>query len=153
VRISAKSDYALRALIELANMPDGASSEHLASVQDIPHKYLEGILVHLRKTGFLVSSRGSDGGYRLARDPSTVSVADILRAIDGPITTVRGECPQDLEYQGSAKHLQAMWIATRASIRQVLEKVSIADLARGSLPSEVSVLSGDPDAWTDHWYR
>lgn len=152
MRISAKSDYALRALIELAHRGSPATIESIAGAQGIPHKYLEAILVHLRNTGFVASLRGQEGGYRLERAAAAITVADVLRTMDGPIATVRGECPQDVEYIGHAKPLQGMWIAVRASMRLVLEHVTIADLAAGNLPEAVEQLAADPDAWTEHWY-
>lgn len=152
MRITAKTDYALRALIELArSWPSPLGSEEIASAQQIPHKYLEAILSELRRTGFVVSQRGPGGGHSLRGHPSEISVADVIRAVNGPLTTVRGECPEDLVYEASA--LQLLWIALRVSIRSVLEEVSLADIATGSLPPVVAELTESPDAWVTHWFQ
>jgi Rrf2 family protein len=152
VRISAKADYALRALIELAHNPDTLMrSESIAAAQDIPQKFLEAILTDLRKTGFIASQRGVDGGYRLRRDADAIQVAHVLRAIDGPLTEIRGGCPEDATYNETAAALQLVWVALRVNIRQVLEGVSIAHLAAGGVPREVEALTEDPDAWRTHW--
>ncbi|WP_103383815.1 RrF2 family transcriptional regulator [Pseudonocardia dioxanivorans] len=152
MRISAKADYALRALIELAHHTDEPMrSEAIAKAQDVPHKFLEAILTDLRKTGFIASQRGVDGGHRLRRDAKDIQVAHVVRAIDGPLTEIRGGCPEDAVYNETAAALQLVWVALRVNIRAVLENVSIADLAGGSVPPEVLELTRDPEGWRTHW--
>lgn len=153
MRVSARSDYALRAMIELARCDTASTGVTLAEAQGIPPRFLKSILTHLRNTGLVTSHRGQIGGYRLARDASAITAAEVISAFDGPITTVRGEAPQDIRYSGSAVPLQSMWIATRANILAVLAEVTIADLARGHLPNSVEQLTENPEAWTDHWNR
>jgi Rrf2 family protein len=149
MRISARADYAVRAVLELAvrqgNGP--VKAEEIAAVQDIPHKFLEGILGDLRRAGVVDSRRGGGGGYRLARDAASVSVADVIRAVDGPIVSVRGERPTGLAYTGTAQPLLPLWIALRANVRRVLEGVTIADLAADALPEPVRALAAEPAAW------
>jgi Rrf2 family protein len=151
VRVSAKADYALRAAIELAAAGDGpVKGERIAQAQEIPLKFLENILVELRHAGIVRSQRGVEGGYWLARPPGEVSLAEVIRAVEGPIANVRGLGPQDVEYPGPAARLQEVWIAVRASLRSVLEETTLADLARGELPPAVEALARDPDAWAPH---
>jgi Rrf2 family protein len=151
VRVSAKADYALRAAIELAAAGDGpVKGERIAQAQEIPLKFLENILVELRHAGIVRSQRGVEGGYWLARPAREVSLAEVIRAVEGPIANVRGLGPQDVEYQGPAGRLQEVWIAVRASLRSVLEETTLADLARGELPPAVEALARDPDAWAPH---
>jgi len=151
VRVSAKADYALRAAIELAAAGDGpVKGERIAQAQEIPLKFLENILVDLRHAGIVRSQRGVEGGYWLARPPEEVSLAEVIRAVEGPIANVRGVGPQEVEYPGPAARLREVWIAVRASLRSVLEEVTIADLARGELPPSIEVLVRDPDAWAAH---
>ena len=151
VHVSAKADYAVRALAELVVMTTGTtghvSVEQLAVRQGLPVKFLEAIFTELRKDGLVVSRRGADGGYRLARDPSTISVADVMRAVDGPLAAVRGLRPEDTVYGGAAEALPRVWIALRAATRNVLERVSLAELATGDLPMSVLELTDDPTAW------
>lgn len=152
MRISAKADYAVRACLELTvRSPSRAAGptkgDVIGEAQGIPTKYLENILAELRRGGILGSQRGSDGGYWMARRPTDVSVADVIRAVEGPLADVRGEAPEQLEYDGPAKPLERVWVATRASLRSVLESVSLADLAADRLPASVEVLLEDPDAW------
>jgi Rrf2 family protein len=149
MRISARADYAVRAVVELAvRQGDGpVKAEAVAEVQDISHKFLEGILGDLRRGGLVASQRGGNGGYRLAREADTITVADIIRAVDGPIVSVRGERPTQLKYTGPAEPLLPLWIALRANVRQVLEGVTVADLATGALPGPVRHLVEDPAAW------
>jgi len=148
VRLSAKSDYAVRAAVELACSTEGPTKgEDLARAQEIPLKFLENILSDLRHAGLVRSQRGAVGGYWLAKDPKEVSVADIIRAVDGPLATVRGQRPEDIAYDGSAEPLQRLWIAVRASLRGVVENVTLADLAAGKLPAKVSKMADDPEAW------
>ncbi|HTZ07340.1 MAG TPA: Rrf2 family transcriptional regulator [Gaiellaceae bacterium] len=130
MRVSAKVDYALRALLELAAAPPPGqvSAERLASAQAIPPKFLENILLELRRGEIVISQRGVDGGYRLARPAGEISVADVIRALEGPIASVRGVRPEELEYTGNARSLQPLWIELRASMRDVLEGTTLADL-------------------------
>jgi Rrf2 family protein len=116
-------------------------------VQDIPHKFLEGILGDLRRAGLVDSRRGGNGGYRLARDASAITVADVIRAVDGPIVSVRGVRPTGRSYAGSAEPLLPLWIALRANVRRILEGVTIADIATGALPENVQLLAAEPAAW------
>jgi Rrf2 family protein len=151
VHISAKVDYAVRALLTLAQQSDilvaGAT---LAEQQDIPAKFLESILTELRRAGFVMSTRGADGGYRLARPASEITVADVIRAIDGPLAEVHGMRPEATSYEGAAVHLQEVWVAVRASLRSVLERTTIAGILTGKLPANVRRLADDPDAWVSH---
>jgi Rrf2 family protein len=149
VRISAKADYAVRAAIELAAAGGDAPTkgEAIAGAQAIPPKFLENILADLRLAGLVTSRRGADGGYRLARPASEITVADVIRAVEGPLASVRGERPEDVEYAGRAEPLQRVWIAVRASLRGVVETVTLADLAAGALPEDVEALAKDPEAW------
>ena len=151
MRVSAKADYALRAVIELAAATDGpVKGERIAQSQEIPLKFLENILGDLRQAGIVCSQRGVEGGYWLARPAEEISVADVVRAVEGPIANVRGIGPESVEYVGSAERLKEVWIAVRANLRAVLERVSIADVASGDLPEPVADLTRDPDAWQPH---
>jgi len=151
VRITAKSDYAVRALIELA-ADDGTmlTCDYIAQQQSIPNKFLGTILTDLKHAGLITSHRGAEGGYLLARPARTITVADVIRVVDGPLASVHGERPQDLEYEGNAAILQPLWVAVRASLRGVLEHVTIAHLADGQLPRKVARLTEDDEAWQDH---
>jgi Rrf2 family protein len=152
VRVSAKSDYALRALIEMAAREDGkaVSAEELGRAQDIPHGFLQAILADLRKAGVVISQRGQSGGWRLARKASDVSVADVIRAVDGPLVSVYGLRPEAVTYNERADVLQHVWIAARDSLREVFEKVSIAELATRELPDEVTTRTARDEAWLPH---
>jgi Rrf2 family protein len=151
VRVSAKADYALRAAIELAAAGDGPiKGERIAQAQEIPLKFLENILGDLRHAGVVRSQRGVEGGYWLARPADAITVAEVVRAVEGPIANVRGVGPETVEYVGSAERLREVWIAVRANLRAVLEHVTIADLARGELPAAVEELAANPDAWLPH---
>jgi Rrf2 family protein len=133
MRVSAKVDYALRALLELAAAPPGpVKGERLAKAQDIPPKFLENILTELRHAEIVASQRGVDGGYRLAKPASEISVADVVRALEGPIASVRGVRPEEVAYAGPARSLQSLWIELRASMRDVLEQTTLADLVARS---------------------
>ncbi|HZJ26341.1 MAG TPA: Rrf2 family transcriptional regulator [Acidimicrobiia bacterium] len=149
MRISAKADYAVRAAAELATSAEGrpVTGETLAQRQDIPLKFLENILTAMRTAGIVQTRRGAEGGYLLARRADDVTVADVIRAVDGPLAAVRGEPPEGLTYPGPAEHLVEVWIAVRASLRTVLERVTIADLAAGRLPTAVRELAAEPEAW------
>jgi Rrf2 family protein len=150
MRITAKVDYAVRAAIELAGADRGTpvKGDRIAAAQDIPMKFLENILSELRRAGLVGSRRGADGGYWLARPPAEVTIADIIRAVEGPLANVQGVRPEELEFIGSAVPLQRMWVCVRASLRSVLEHVTLADLVAGTLPAKVSKLADDPDAWS-----
>jgi Rrf2 family protein len=152
VRVSAKADYAIRAAVELAAAVDGApvKGDRIAQAQEIPANFLENILADLRNAGIVMSRRGADGGYWLAQPAQEISLADIIRAVDGPLANVRGVRSEQISYQGSAEPLRDVWVAVRASLRSVLENVSLADLARGELPENVRALAADPDAWAPH---
>lgn len=154
MRVSAKSDYALRALIEIALRDGGdggpVSAEALGKAQDIPHGFLQAILGDLRKADVLVSVRGKAGGWRFARSPEQVSVADVIRAVDGPLVSVYGLRPEAVDYNESAEELQHVWIAARRSLRDVFERVTIRHLADRALPPEVAALTDDEDAWLPH---
>ena len=152
MRVSAKADYALRALIELAGRPDGspASAEELGRLRDIPHGFLQAILADLRRAGIVLSQRGQAGGWRMAKEPAAVTVADVIRAVDGPLVSVHGTRPEAVSYNSSAEALQLVWIAARSSLREVCEQVSIQALVEGRLPRPVAVRTKDEDAWRAH---
>jgi Rrf2 family protein len=151
VRVSAKADYAVRAAVELAAAGQGpVKGERIAAAQSIPANFLENILSDLRHAGFVGSRRGAEGGYWLARPAAEVSVADIIRAVDGPLANVRGVRSEQVSYEGSAEKLRDVWVAARASLRHVLENVTLADLASGELPESVRAIAADPDAWAPH---
>ena len=151
MRVSAKADYAIRAAVELAAAGEGPTKgERIAHAQSIPPNFLENILVDLRNAGLVASRRGADGGYWLARPANEISLADVIRAVDGPLANVRGVRSEQVEYEGNAEKLRDVWVAVRASLRGVLEHVTLADLARGELPDQVKQLAADPDAWAPH---
>lgn len=152
MRVSAKSDYALRALIELARRPGGiaVSAEELGRLQDIPHGFLQAILAELRRAGLVRSQRGQAGGWLMGRPAEDVTVADVIRAVDGPLVNVYGIRPEGVTYNESARGLQLVWIAARSSLRDVLERVSIRDLADGALPGEILERTRGEDAWRPH---
>jgi Rrf2 family protein len=142
VRVSAKTDYALRAMAELAAAPPRpVKGERLASSQEIPLKFLENILTELRRAELVATQRGAEGGYRLARPADEITLADVIRAVDGPLANVRGERPDTVAYTGAAEPLRDVWLAVRANLRAVLETVTLADLAAGRLPEEVAELA------------
>ena len=147
VRITAKADYAVRAALELAAADGPVKGDAVASAQHIPLKFLENILIDLRHAGIVRSQRGPEGGYWLAKPPAQVSVADVIRAVEGPLASVRGESPEELEYVGAAEQLQNVWVALRANIRGVLETVTLADIAEDRLPKKVLRLTEEPGAW------
>ena len=152
MRVSAKSDYALRALIAIASRTDGraVTAEELGRLQEIPHGFLQAILADLRRAGVVTSQRGQSGGWRMAKAPDTVSVADVIRAIDGPLVSVYGKRPESVSYLESAEVLQHVWIAARRALRDVFEEVSIQQLADGKLPKAVTSRTADEDAWQPH---
>jgi Rrf2 family protein len=150
VRVSARADYAIRALLELtAAGPDTPlRADAIARAQAIPAKYLENLLVDLRRARLVASQRGQGGGYRLARPAPAISLADVIRAIDGPLAGVRDAAPEDVSYAGPAASLREVWVALRASMRTVLEATTLGDVAAGKLPAGVRRLLREPDAWT-----
>lgn len=152
MRVSAKSDYALRALIEIAARAESApvSSEELGRLQDIPQGFLQGILADLRRAGIVISQRGQYGGWRLAGDAGNVTVADVVRAVDGPLVSVHGLRPESVAYNPAAETLQLVWIAARTSLRDVLEHVTIADLAARKAPDAVTRRTREEEAWRPH---
>ena len=148
MRLSARADYALRAAIEIASIGEGhVTADQVARTQQIPVKFLETILTQLRRAGLVRSQRGPDGGFWLARPADEISLADIIRAIDGQLLGVRGERPENVGYIGSAEPLQRVWIALRASERAILESVTLGQIISGELPEQVNDLLGDPKAW------
>src|SRR5436190_10845176 len=152
MRVSAKVDYAVRAGTELAAAAGEGpvKGDHIATAQKIPLKFLENILLDLKHAGLVQSQRGAEGGYWLAKDPTEISLADVIRAVEGPIANVRGERPEQVEYSGVAEPLRDVWIAVRGNLRAVLERVTVADVAAGRLPEEISRLAADPEAWQPH---
>jgi Rrf2 family protein len=151
VKVSAKADYAVRAVVELAASGEGpVKSERIAQAQEIPLKFLENIMADLRQAGIVGSRRGAEGGYWLARPADEISLAQVIRAVDGPLANVRGHRSEAVEYAGSAERLRDVWVAVRASLRNVLETVTVADVASGELPASVEALAADPDAWAPH---
>lgn len=147
MRLSARVDYALRAMAELAAADAPRTVDQLSVAQQIPNKYLESILGELRRGNLLRSQRGPDGGYRLARPAGEISIADVIRALDGELANVRGNRPENLEYAGAAAPLQEVWIALRASERSILEGVSLAHVAAAKMPDLVVSLVANPQAW------
>lgn len=152
MRVSAKSDYALRALIEIAAGDAGraVSAEELGRAQDIPHNFLQAILADLRRSDIVLSQRGKAGGWRLARPAEAITVADVIRSVDGPLVSVYGLRPEAVTYTGRAEVLQLVWIAARSSLRSVFEEVTVAALAAGALPDDIAARTTDEDAWLPH---
>ena len=149
MRVSAKTDYAVRALLELAVANDGpVKGERLAQAQAIPLKFLENILTDLRHAGIVRAQRGAEGGYWLARAADEVSLGEVIRAVDGPLASVRGEAPEDVAYDGAAENLRTVWVALRASMRSVLDEITLADVVAGKLPARVLRLTESPEAWS-----
>jgi Rrf2 family protein len=149
VRISAKTDYALRAAIELAslNSDEPVKGETIATAQGIPLRFLENILGDLRNAGIVESRRGVDGGYLLARPADQIALADVVRAVDGPLANVAGIKPHALVYEGSAEQLREVWVGVRAALRSVLEETTVADVASKALPKHLLAMVADQDAW------
>jgi Rrf2 family protein len=149
MRISAKADYAVRAAVELAAAAGEkpVKAERVATAQGIPLNFLENILGELRHAGIVRSHRGAEGGFRLARAADQITVADVIRAVEGPLASVRGGPPEDVQYAGASESLLRVWLAVRARLRSVVEQVTIADVASGHLPAEIDRLAEDPDVW------
>jgi Rrf2 family protein len=151
VRVSAKADYAIRAMVELAAAGEGpVKAERISQAQEIPIKFLENIMSDLRNAGLVRSQRGIDGGYWLGRPAAEINLAQVIRAVDGPLANVRGLRSEAVAYTGTAEPLRDVWIAVRASLRRVLEAVTLADVASGELPADVRGLTADADAWLPH---
>jgi Rrf2 family protein len=149
MHVTAKADYAVRAVVELASSEQGVPRkvDDLAQAQGIPVSFLENILTQLRSSGIVRSQRGPEGGYWLARPADELNLANVIRAVEGPLVGVRGQRPEEIQYVGSAESLQQVWIALRANLRKVLENVTVADVAAGSLPSDVVALTREDEAW------
>jgi Rrf2 family protein len=149
MRITAKADYAVRATLELAASPNGepVKGEKLADAQKIPLQFLEHILLDLKHSELVKAKRGIRGGYWLARDPAEITVADVIRAVEGPLANIHDRLPEDTEYSGNAAHLRDVWVAVRANLRGVLENVTLADVRDGTLPPAITKLLGDEGAW------
>jgi|SRR5579884_3609359 len=149
MRISAKADYAVRAVVELAAAAGEkpVKAERIATTQSIPFNFLENILGELRHAGIVRSHRGADGGFRLARPANQITVADVIRAVEGPLASVRGAPPEESSYAGASETLLRVWIAVRANLRKVVEHVTVADVASSQLPKAIERLAEDPDAW------
>ena len=149
VRITAKADYAVRAALELAAAPDGepVKGEQLAKAQDIPLQFLEHILLELKHARLVQARRGARGGYWLARPPEEITVADVIRAVEGPLANIHEAAPEDLHYEGAAERLRDVWVAVRHNLRAVLEDVNLAELAEGRLPWRIDAMLNNPETW------
>jgi Rrf2 family protein len=150
MHVTAKADYAVRAVVELAGSSQASPRkvDQVAQAQHIPLSFLENILTQLRSSGIVRSQRGPEGGYWLAQPAEELNLAQVIRAVEGPLVGVRGQRPEEIEYEGSAECLQQVWIALRANLRKVLEHVTVADLAAGKLPEHVLTLTREEEAWT-----
>lgn len=153
MQVSARSDYALRAVCALAAAPEGQhlKSAEIAEQQGVPQAFLEQILTELRRAGVVESRRGPDGGHRLARPAYALTLADVVRQMDGPLALVRGERPESLAYDGPAAALQEVYVAVRAALRDVLERTTVEAVVEGRLPPEVTRLSADARSWESVW--
>jgi Rrf2 family protein len=149
VRITAKADYAVRAALELAAAPEGepVKGEQLAERQGIPLQFLEHILLELKHARLIRAKRGYKGGYWLDRPPEQISIADVIRAVEGPLANIHESAPEDLHYAGAAERLRDVWVAVRANLRGVLENISLAEVASGDLPWRIDAILNDPEAW------
>ena len=149
MRISAKADYAVRAALELAAAPEGepVKGEQLAEAQGIQLQFLEHILLELKHARLVRAKRGARGGYWLARDPEDISIADVIRAVEGPLANIHEDAPEDLHYAGAAERLRDVWVAVRANLRAVLESISLADVAGGRLPWQIDAILNNPETW------
>jgi Rrf2 family protein len=151
MRVSAKADYAIRAMVELAAEGGGpVKSDRISQAQEIPTKFLENIMSDLRNAGLVRSQRGTDGGYWLAKPAREIDLAQVIRAVDGPLANVRGYRSEEITYSGSAEPLKDVWVAVRASLRAVLERVTLEDVAQRKLPESVMALTRSDDAWVPH---
>jgi Rrf2 family protein len=153
VRLTVKADYAIRAMAELAARAEGGApvkAEELADAQNIPRGFLLGILAELRHAGLISSQRGHEGGFSFRRPPGEVTLADIIRAVNGPLAMVGDDRPGEVTYMEAAAVMSEVWVAVRASLRAVLEDVTVADVAAGRLPNSVQRLTRDPDSWQPH---
>ena len=151
VQVTAKVDYAVRAMVELATAGGGPiKGEAIAAAQRVPFRFLENILIELRHAGLVRSQRGAEGGYSLARPAEEITLADVIRTVEGPIASIRSERPDELSYSGVAAPLRDVWVALRANMRAVLESVTLADVANGALPAEVVRLTEEPGVWEPH---
>jgi Rrf2 family protein len=153
VQISARADYALRALCVLASAPElcAVKADEIAAAQGIPRTFLDGILVELRRAGMIESRRGPDGGHRLARAADSISLADVIRITDGPLAMVRGQRPENIAYEGAAEHLRDVWVAVRASLRSILELTTVAQVVAGELPEGVVEYTSKDRSWKSVW--
>ena len=148
MQISARAEYAVRAILALAAAdPATMTAQALADAEDLPRKFLEAILADLRRAGLVRSHRGSEGGYRLGSPATELTVGAVLRAVDGPLAGVRGARPEQATYTGTAEHLQTVWVATRAAVRSVLDETSLAEVLSGDLPPHVKELVATEQAW------
>lgn len=148
MQISAKSDYAIRALLSLAaHEPELVKADVVVTEQGLPRKFVEAILGDLRRAGLVRSQRGAVGGYALARPAGEITIASVIRAVDGPLAEVRGLRPHETNYSGVARHLPDVWVAVRASIRQVLDETTLAHVLTGDLPPHVRSMVDNPDSW------
>jgi Rrf2 family protein len=148
VQVSARVDYALRAVVQIASRPTSVTTKReLSETQNIPARFLENILLQLVRSSILAATRGPQGGYALGRAAAEISVADVVRAIDGPLAGVRGAPPEQLEYPQSTRHVQEIWVALRASMRSVLEDTTVEALVSGALPLAARELLNQPGAW------
>jgi len=148
MRVTAKVDYAVRALLELAVAEDGpVKGERIAEAQAIPLKFLENILIDLRHANIVRAQRGAEGGYWLARAANEITIGEVIRAVEGPLASVRGEPPEDMSYSGPAEHLRTVWVAVRASLRAVVDELTLADVVADRMPARVRQLTEAPDAW------
>jgi Rrf2 family protein len=149
MHVTAKADYAVRAVVELADSSQESPRkvDDVAQAQRIPVSFLENILTQLRSAGLVRSQRGPEGGYWLAKPAEELNLAQVIRAVEGPLVGIRGQRPEEMEYTGSAESLQQVWIALRANLRKVLERVTVADVAEGKLPRDVIALTRQEEAW------
>lgn len=148
MQVTAKVDYAVRALLELAAAPERRMTrDELADAQRIPARYLENLLGQLRQAGIVIGRRGAAGGYVLGRPADAITIAEVSRAVDGPLSLVQGQRPEDVSYHGTSEHLSELWVGLRAAVRSVLETVTLEDARHGRWPEEVGELVEDPDSW------
>ncbi len=151
MHVSAKAEYAVRAAVHLASVSSGpTTTESIALSQGIPGKFLESIMTRLKDAGVVRSQRGPSGGYWLSRPADAITVADVIRAVDGPLVSVHGHRPESVHYNASAEVLQHVWIAARSSLREVCEQVTLQSLAERTLPPPVAARTADEDAWQPH---